>query len=122
MRRLPRPVTFNLYRRAVEFEELGFEPSYQCRIVADRRDRANEAADGGGRRVTDLTVQVEPQDGPPWLRTFPGFLAEHSLSGALACPSPVHVCVVATGRAFMVRVLDPDDVEVVPGWPIVGVR
>jgi hypothetical protein len=117
------PVTSDLDRRDdVEFEELGFEPSYRCRIVADPRDRSDDEPDTGARRITDLTVEVEPRDGPPWRRVFPGFLAEYPLSGAFACPSPVHVCIVATGRAFMVSVLDPDDVEVVPGWPIAGLR
>ncbi|NEE04702.1 hypothetical protein [Phytoactinopolyspora halotolerans] len=66
-------------------------------------------------RAMASTVLVEPWSGPSWTGSFvaPDPLIRRATSGLFGTPSPVQLCVVERGSAFLVSVLNPRDYEFV---------
>jgi hypothetical protein len=66
--------------------------------------------DGSGSARAE-TVSVVPWSAPSWTGSFTATdpLVRRALSGLFGTPSPVKLCVVQRGSAFLVDVLSPTD-------------
>jgi hypothetical protein len=79
------------------------------------------ASETGGR--DGLLVAVIPTAAPPWIGVFAGGYASSSvLSGVFSCPDGRSLCVVSSGRGYIVRVDDPEIWMELRSFPITDVR
>ncbi|GAA1717793.1 hypothetical protein GCM10009745_78220 [Kribbella yunnanensis] len=69
-----------------------------------------------GRDGRSVVVVIEPSEGTSWTGAFGGGepLTRRAVSGLYPTPSPVRLCVVDRGTAFLVDVLVPERSERVP--------
>lgn len=70
-----------------------------------------------------LMLKVGPNNGDPWIGVFAfGAIHRGAPSGIFALPDPNRICVVASGKGYIVRADDPTDWAVVANNPIADAR
>lgn len=70
-----------------------------------------------------LLIMIKPHASTTWLGAFAfGYDSPKALTGIYSCPDENSVCVVSSGRAYLVKANDPCVWELVKAYPILDVR
>jgi hypothetical protein len=83
--------------REPDFDGFGFDRRYEC------RSRLTMVGEDGRDTDLALAVEVEPEGGAPWRKTFDGGYSHlYAPHGAFGTPSPRHLLVVVGSEARLV--------------------
>lgn len=108
--------------------DLSFSHRYDVELSKELPSSSGElehfyfSGDMGTEGKDGLLVRVVPHTGAAWLGTFAfGLDYQEAVMGVFSCPDEFTLCVVSSGRGYIVRATDPQTWTQVQAYPITAV-